>query len=110
MVVLRHQSSSDPSWNSDIKLTTSPSRYHNLSNDFEFARWGTIKRLEPTKEQIRIGDEIVQADRSTSLPGPWVASAVAANEVFGSVFYAFPAVVIVAGVLWVLRIVFVISC
>jgi hypothetical protein len=100
---LRRQSTLDPSWDSGIKVTATPSRYHNLSNDFEFAGWGTIKRLEPTKEQIRIGDGIVQADRSTSLPGPWVASAVAANEVFGSVFYAFPAVVIVAGVLWVSR-------
>lgn len=40
----------------------------------------------------------MKEDKEGPVLGPWIASAVAANEVFGSVFYAFPPVVAVAGI------------
>ena len=84
-----------------MKLFTS--RFHNLSNDFEFAGWGSISYLRLSPDQINEGGKDVEDEKCNPLLGPWMASAVAANEVFGSVFYAFPAVVLVSGVLYVLH-------
>lgn len=81
-----------------LKLTTSPSRFLILSNDFEFAGWGSVFYVEFSDEDLRKGEEVVKQDREGPVFGPWMASAVAANEVFGSVFYAFPPVVAAAGV------------
>lgn len=97
-VILRRQHSRSQPFGG-IKLTTSPSRFHNLSNDFEFAGWGSVSHLQLREDQIMDGEVSVQSEKHVPPLGAWMASAVAANEVFGSVFYAFPAVVLVAGVL-----------
>ena len=84
--------------NGGLKMTASPSRFHTLSNDFEFAGWGSVSYLELTEDDIRKGEETGKQDKSVPILGPWMASAVAANEVFGSVFYAFPPVIASAGI------------
>ena len=81
-----------------LKVTASPSRFLNLPDDHEFAGWGTVSYLELTDEDIQRGEAVLKADNDSPIFGPWTASAVAANEIFGSVFYAFAPVVAVAGV------------
>ncbi|KAH8112836.1 amino acid permease-domain-containing protein [Phellopilus nigrolimitatus] len=84
--------------NSPLKSTNSPSRFQSLSGDFEFAGWGIVSYLELSPTDIQRGEEAVKQDKKGPVLGPWEASAVAANEVFGSVFYAFPPVVAASGV------------
>lgn len=81
-----------------MKSSTSPSRFNTLSNDFEFAGWGSVSYIELRNADISKGEEVIRRGKDTPIFGPWIASAVAANEVFGSVFYAFPPVAAVAGV------------
>ncbi|KAL5497753.1 hypothetical protein ACEPAH_2684 [Sanghuangporus vaninii] len=95
--ILRRQRSRHKE-NGGLKLTASFSRFNTLSNDFEFARWGSVSYLEFTEDDVRKGEETIKQDKSGPVLGPWMASAVAANEVFGSVFYAFPPVIASAGV------------
>lgn len=54
--------------------------------------------IELSDADIMKGEEVIKREKDAPIFGPWIASAVAANEVFGSVFYAFPPVVAVAGV------------
>lgn len=82
----------------DLKLTTVPSRFLNLSNAFEFSGWGsTVKtKLDPAAEEA--GQERVQRLKDQKILGQFTASALAGNAVLGSVFYALPAVVGVASI------------
>lgn len=81
-----------------LKLTASPSRFHNLSNAFEFAGWGTVSYLELPPEEYRQAESTAMKDNDRPLMGPWMASSVAANDIFGGVFYAFPPIVASAGI------------
>ncbi|TDL27804.1 hypothetical protein BD410DRAFT_893978 [Rickenella mellea] len=81
-----------------LKFTDSPSRFLNLSNDFEFAGWGTVTYTELSADDLRGGELTIQNDHGHPILGEWMASAVAANDVLGSVFYALPTLVSVAGV------------
>ena len=96
-VILRRQRTRHRT-NGGLKLTASPSRFLTLSNDFEFAGWGNVSYIELSDEDLRKGEETIKRDKEGPILGPWMASAVEANEVFGSVFYAFPPVAAAAGV------------
>lgn len=81
-----------------LKLTALPSRFINLTNDFEFAGWGAFMHITLDKEDQKIGGEHLQEIRRQSILGQFTASALAGNAVLGSVFYALPAVVAVSSV------------
>ncbi|KAG1787462.1 hypothetical protein EV424DRAFT_1466956 [Suillus variegatus] len=66
------------------KFTAVPSRFLNLTNDFEFAGWGSISHLT-SYQKIYI--------RNSRFLGQFTASALAANDILGGVFYTLPSVV-----------------
>ncbi|KIY49872.1 hypothetical protein FISHEDRAFT_40892 [Fistulina hepatica ATCC 64428] len=80
------------------KQNTVPSRFLNLANDFEFAGWGTISHTKLSPEDRTVGAAQLQAVRRQRTLGQFTASALAGNAVLGSVFYALPSIVAVAGV------------
>lgn len=80
------------------KFTTVPSRFLNLTNDFEFAGWGSISHLTLTPEDIGQGEVELNFFREQQVLGQFTASALAANDILGGVFYTLPSVVAVAGV------------
>ncbi|KAH9474571.1 hypothetical protein JR316_0013033 [Psilocybe cubensis] len=101
-IILRHQRLRPPD-NSGLKLPpphATPSRFVHLSNAFEFAGWGSSIRVKLTQREKEVGEERVKVEREEREKGlgQWTASALAGNAVLGSVFYALPAVVGVAGV------------
>ncbi len=73
-----------------LKLNAAPSRFLNLSNKFEFAGWGNVSYLELSPQDLQTGDNLICKERDGPVLGEWMASAVAANDVLGSVFYALP--------------------
>ncbi|KAJ6492057.1 amino acid permease-domain-containing protein [Mycena sanguinolenta] len=75
-----------------------PSRFLNLSGDFEFAGWGTLSKLQLSGEDHRKGEERLDRIRGAGLLGQFTGAALSGNAVLGSVFYALPAVVAVCGV------------
>ncbi|KAJ3964665.1 AAAP amino acid permease [Lentinula raphanica] len=79
------------------KTTAIPSRFLNLSNDFEFAGWGTLFHLHLDGPDHEAGRARVQKYAEMKILGQFTACALAGNAVLGSVFYALPAVVGVAG-------------
>jgi hypothetical protein len=81
-----------------LKLDAFPSRFLNLTNDFEFAGWGSLTHLQLGKEDRSSGEVNLQSIRRQSVLGQFTASALAGNAVLGSVFYALPAVVTVSSV------------
>ncbi|KAG1872974.1 amino acid permease-domain-containing protein [Suillus subalutaceus] len=80
------------------KFTAVPSRFLNLTNDFEFAGWGSISHLILTPEDIDQGEVELNFFREQQVLGQFTASALAANDILGGVFYTLPSVVAVAGV------------
>lgn len=84
-----------------MKSTAVPSRFSHLPNTFEFSGWGTISRIELEHADIAKGDADIQNARRSVTLGQFTASALAGNAILGSVFYSLPAVVTVAGVLYV---------
>lgn len=80
------------------KFTAVPSRFLNLTNDFEFAGWGSISYLKLTPEDICQGELAQNTFREQQVLGQFTASALVANDILGSVFYTLPSVVAVAGV------------
>jgi hypothetical protein len=80
------------------KFTAVPSRFLNLTNDFEFAGWGSISRLKLTPEDICQGALEQTSFRDQQVLGQFTASALAANDILGGIFYTLPSVVVVAGV------------
>ena len=81
-----------------LKFTNVPSRFINLSNDFEFAGWGSLSRLALSSEDHERGQETLGVLKSHKILGVFLASALAGNDVLGGVFYTLPAVVAVASV------------
>ncbi|KAG2058114.1 hypothetical protein BDR06DRAFT_1018740 [Suillus hirtellus] len=80
------------------KFTAVPSRFLNLTNDFEFAGWGSISHLTLLPEDIHQGDVELTSFREQQVLGQFTASALAANDILGGVFYTLPSVVALAGV------------
>ncbi|KAG8905917.1 hypothetical protein FRB99_007997 [Tulasnella sp. 403] len=92
--IIRRQRNNNPH---TLKIRNVPSRFPNLNNTWEFAGWGSVSYLEMTQENIDSA-----ADRLKGQPvllGSFRASSIAGNAMYGSVFYAFPAVAATAGVL-----------
>lgn len=81
-----------------LKFTNVPSRFINLSNDFEFAGWGSLSRMQLTSKDCEHGEEVLRFATGQKILGQFLASALAGNDVFGGVFYTLPAVVSVASV------------
>jgi hypothetical protein len=81
-----------------LKINNVPSRFLNLSHDFEFAGWGSITYLKLTPEDIRCGEEMVRSIGEQKILGQFLASGLAGNDILGGVFYTLPAVVAVASV------------
>lgn len=97
-IILRRQRHR-PADNSGLKTSEAHlSRFINLSNSFEFAGWGSITRLKLANEHHVYGSSHVEAFHEAQVLGQFTASALAGNAVLGSVFYALPAVVVVAGI------------
>ncbi|KAG1719182.1 amino acid permease-domain-containing protein, partial [Suillus lakei] len=80
------------------KFTAVPSRFLNLTNDFEFAGWGSISHLTLAPEDICQGKVELNFFQEQQVLGQFAASALAANDILGGVFYTLPSVVAVAGV------------
>lgn len=81
-----------------LKIDALPSRFLNLTNDFEFAGWGTLAHLRLGQGDRTSGEAKLQGIRCQNVLGQFTASALAGNDVLGSVFYALPAVVAVSSV------------
>jgi hypothetical protein len=81
-----------------LKLTSVPSRFLNLSNEFEFAGWGSVSHVKLSPEDYLRGEEVVKSVEDARILGQWTASALAGNAILGGVFYTLPAVASVAGV------------
>ncbi|KAG1737589.1 amino acid permease-domain-containing protein [Suillus paluster] len=80
------------------KFTAVPSRFLNLTNDFEFAGWGSISHLKLTPEDIGEGEAKQSFFQDQQVLGQFTASALAANDILGGIFYTLPSVIAVAGV------------
>ncbi|KAG7451572.1 AAAP amino acid permease [Guyanagaster necrorhizus] len=96
-VILRHRRNR-PEDGGGLKSTTVPSRFLNLSSDFEFCGWGSFFQFKLTAKEHDAGDVRVRTARDAKVLGQFTASALAGNAVLGSVFYALPAVVAVSSV------------
>lgn len=97
-IILRRQRFR-PADNSGLKNYTGiPSRFINLSNAFEFAGWGSIQHVKLTTANREASEEAINKKKQERILGQFTAAALAGNAVLGSVFYAFPAVIIVGGV------------
>ncbi|KZT26173.1 hypothetical protein NEOLEDRAFT_1177956 [Neolentinus lepideus HHB14362 ss-1] len=96
-IVLRRQRVR-PREGGGVKPTAIPSRFLNLSNEFEFSGWGTVSTVFLTREDLLHGEETLQHRRRGKILGQFTASALSGNDVFGSVFYVLPAIVAVSGV------------
>lgn len=82
----------------ELKFTAFPSRFLNLTNDFEFAGWGTISKIKLSPEELSYGRDALTSYHSQQVLGLFEASALAANDILGGVFYTLPSVFAVAGV------------
>ncbi|KAF8843445.1 hypothetical protein BDN67DRAFT_945384 [Paxillus ammoniavirescens] len=80
------------------KFRAVPSRFLNLTNDFEFAGWGSIFRIVLSQEDLEHGKSTLRDLHSQQVLGQLEASALAANDIFGGVFYTIPNVFAVSGV------------
>lgn len=97
-IILRCQRNR-PLDNSGLKNHTGiPSRFINLPNAFEFAGWGSTSRVKLTHADREAGEGAIAKRKRAKVLGQFTAAALAGNAVLGSVFYAFPAVIVVAGV------------
>ncbi|KAG6337018.1 hypothetical protein ID866_2078 [Astraeus odoratus] len=81
-----------------LKFTNVPSRFLNLSNDFEFAGWGTASKIALTADEVSHGNDALKLYHSQQVLGQVAASALAANDILGGMFYTLPSVFAVAGV------------
>ncbi|KAG8922084.1 hypothetical protein FRC02_012152 [Tulasnella sp. 418] len=91
--IVRRQRNNQPHM---LKIPNVPSRFPNLSNNWEFAGWGSMSYVELTPDDIsaaeaRVNEKPFQLDQLR-------ASSIAGNGIIGSVFYAFPAVAAVASI------------
>jgi hypothetical protein len=99
-VILRRQRTR-PKGGGGLKLTKVPSRFSNLSNDFEFAGWGSVSFLTLSENEHIQGQELLDSMKRDQILGQFTASAIAGNDILGGVFYTLPAVVAIAGILCV---------
>ncbi|EKM78341.1 hypothetical protein AGABI1DRAFT_75891 [Agaricus bisporus var. burnettii JB137-S8] len=81
-----------------LKITRTPSRFIHLPHAFEFAGWGEVRRVVLSEEDVAVGQSSLESLKRRRVLGQFTASALAGNDVLGSVFYAFPAVVEQGGV------------
>ena len=81
-----------------LKFTNVPSRFLNLSNEFEFAGWGSLTSCKLTSEDHERGAETLRSVTEQKILGQFMASGLAGNDILGGVFYTLPAVVAVASV------------
>ncbi|KAH0831219.1 amino acid permease-domain-containing protein [Lanmaoa asiatica] len=80
------------------KFKAVPSRFLNLSDDFEFAGWGSIFRIALSRDDLSHGHNALLELRNQRVLGQFAASALAANDILGGVFYTIPSVFAIAGV------------
>ncbi|KIJ64677.1 hypothetical protein HYDPIDRAFT_111242 [Hydnomerulius pinastri MD-312] len=80
------------------KFTAVPSRFLNLTNDFEFAGWGSIFQITLSQDDLSHGDKALSHFRSQQVLGQFEASALAANDILGGVFYTLPSVFAISSV------------
>lgn len=97
-VVLRRQRQRPPQ-GGGVKLTAVPSRFLNLSRDWEFAGWGSISHVHLSAENIRAGEEVIRRKRDKQTLGHLLASSFPGNDILGGIFYTIPAVLAVSGAL-----------
>ncbi|KAF7313066.1 AAAP amino acid permease [Mycena kentingensis (nom. inval.)] len=97
-IILRRQRQRPPAGGGLKQPLVPSSRFLNLSSSFEFAGWGSITRLKLTAEEHATGETRLQTIRRGRVLGQWLGAALPGNAMLGSVFYALPAVVVVAGV------------
>ena len=92
-IVLRRTRSRDKP-----KASRAPTRYPNLHDAaWQFSGWGDTTRLRLTAEELAAGAAAVERERPIKLSAA-LASAIAANDVFASALYAFPALAASSGV------------
>ncbi len=96
-VILRRQRNR-PRDGGGLKSTTVPSRFLNLSGEFEFAGWGSFFQFTLNAKERDAGESRIRSARDAKVLGQFTASALAGNAVLGSVFYALPAVVTVSSI------------
>ena len=80
------------------KFKAVPSRFLNLSDDFEFAGWGSIFRIALSRDDLSHGRNALLELRNQRVLGQFAASALAANDILGGVFYTIPNVFALSGV------------
>ncbi|KAL0945974.1 hypothetical protein HGRIS_012252 [Hohenbuehelia grisea] len=95
--IIRYQRRNSLNGN-NVKLSSVPSRFLNLSNEFEFAGWGSQTHVTLSKHDHEAGSNKITTLRSETILGHFMASGIAGNAILGSVFYALPSVVAVSGV------------
>lgn len=80
------------------KFKVVPSRFLNLSDDFEFAGWGSIFKIALSRDDLSHGDHALHDLWNQRVLGQFAASALAANDILGGVFYTLPSVFAISGV------------
>lgn len=96
--ILRRQRTRPPEGGGLKQALAPPSRFLNLSSDFEFAGWGSFSKIKLTRQDRAIGEGRLHRIQRARLLGQFTGTALPGNAVLGSVFYALPAVVAVCGV------------
>lgn len=109
-LVMRRQPSRPKAGGGAKRFPSSRARFVNLANhaildDLEFSGWGTS--IELTEDELLASDTSPNGESTTTIAprtihtdvfGTWKATGIAGSAVLGSVCYAFPAVVHVAGI------------
>lgn len=80
------------------KFKAVPSRFLNLSDDFEFAGWGSMYRIGLSPDDLSHGRSALLQLQNQRVLGQFAGSALAANDILGGVFYTLPAVFAISGV------------
>ncbi|CAE6430092.1 unnamed protein product [Rhizoctonia solani] len=80
----------------ELKLTSSPSRFLHIGNEWEYSCWGSVSCLELTVDQLQQAHiRINQPERQM---GQFRSSSLSGNGILGSAFYTFPAMAAVASI------------
>ncbi|KAF8558693.1 hypothetical protein OG21DRAFT_1481374 [Imleria badia] len=82
----------------ELKAKSVPSRFLNLSDDFEFAGWGSNFRIALSREDLSHGHNALLELKNQRILGQFAASALSANDILGGVFYTIPTVFAMSGV------------
>ena len=67
-----------------IKVNTVPSRFLNLSDNFEFAGWGSYATIKLSGDEHKEGERKVQGIQGQKVLGQFLSSALAGNAVLGA--------------------------